>query len=556
MGDTGTREDLTTPMPPAPVAARAGRWCPDPLGAWPLRWWSGTAWTMWVSDGRSTDASPLTGRRHLDPSDVAHLEFIEDVFLPELAARGALDRMQADRAQELVSELADESMQPLPPRPVAPRARPEATGPRPGAVTRSPSLGTGSAAMGAGTPAVAPAPDDLSPEWERPAGGPTQRTVASTRSPSAGTASSVPSTASPEGGAAPGAASSGSARPTAQPAPRTASAARSPLPGAAPSPAVAPANETAGAEWVRPVHEPVPRTPGPIAVWMERTWMAVRSDLAVHGLAYLGVLLFFVGAFGLVAFAFGDVQRELRPFAEIVIAAVPFLASALLLRRGAVIVGRALEVAGGLLLPVMIVTSFLDGVGFPPDLTGPMLVISLTSACLGLTIGYALWVRRHPQSGLRYLVAPMLWLTVAMACLGLGRAIPSGEAVAVPGSAQVAATILSLAATVLWARRTPHAPLAQPTCVAAVPGLFVLGLLAVLTWAREGDASALAIGGAGLGALVALELLAGPEPPADRLPPIPAVACVFGLLRTMSASSSYAFCVITGQSPWQIQQTF
>ena len=489
MGDTGTREALTIPLEPAAPAPSAGRWCPDPLGSWPLRWWSGTAWTMWVSDGTSTEASPLTGRRHLDTSDVAHLEFIEEVFLPELATRGVLDRVQADRAQEVVSELADETMQPPPHRAVAhpraepvrtqaspglatPRARPEATGPRPDSLTWSPSLGIGSPALSGDRPAAVPAPEAVSSASERRIG---------------------------------------------QPAPRRVTPASSPPPGAAPSPAVAPARAAAGTESVSPVREPAPRTPGPITIWMERTWKAVRSDLAVHGLAYLGVLLFFVGAFGLVAFAFGDVQRELRPVAEIVIAAVPFLAAALLLRRGAVIVGRALEVAGGLLLPVMIVTSFLDGVGFPPDLTGPTLVVALTSACLGLTAGYALWVRHHPQSALRYLVVPMLWFTVAMASLGLGRAVPSGEAVAVPGSAQLAATILTLATTVLWARRTPQAPLAQPTCVAAVPGLFVLGLLAVLTWVREGDESALAIGGAGLGALIALELLAAPEPPSDRL---------------------------------------
>ncbi|MGB7981190.1 MAG: hypothetical protein WCF36_10415 [Candidatus Nanopelagicales bacterium] len=257
-----------------------------------------------------------------------------------------------------------------------------------------------------------------------------------------------------------------------------------------------------------------------MATWLDRTWESVRSDLAVHGLAYLGVLLFFVGAFGLVAFAFGDVQPGLRPVAEVVIAAVPFLAASLLLRRGALVVGRALEVAGGLLLPLMIVTSFLDGVGFPPDATGPVLVTSLTSACLGLAVGYGLWSRRHPQSALRYLVTPMVWVAVAMACLGLGRAVPSGEAVAVPGSAQMAATLLSLAGTVLWARRRPAARLAQPTCVAAVPGLFVIALLTILTWAREADASALAIGLAGLGGLLAVELLAGPEPPADRLPQV------------------------------------
>ena len=447
MGEAGVRETLSASAMPPPQDRSEGCWCPDPLGKWPLRWWSGSSWTTWVSDGGSTRVSPLVGRRHLDDGDIAHLEFIAEVFLPELAARGGLSRAQSAEAYKVVCELTDETTEPIPRR-----------------------------------PATAPAP--RAPAWTVTTAGPT-------------TFSTSPAST----------------------APRTETSTWSPpLPSASPAgaEATAPTFEDVSPDQAGPITEPAPRAQGPIASWLDRTWESVRSDLAVHGLAYLGVLLFFVGAFGLVAFAFGDVRRELRPVAEIVIAAVPFLAAALLLRRGAVIVGRSLEVAGGLLLPVMIVTSFLDGVGFPPDLAGPMLVITLTSACLALAVGYALWARHHPQSALRYLVAPMLWFTVAMACLGLGRAVPRGDAVAVPGSAQLAATILSLAATVLWARRFPRAPLARPTCVSAVPGLFVLGLLAVLTWVREVDESALAIGGAGLGALVALELLAAPEPPADR----------------------------------------
>ena len=196
------------------------------------------------------------------------------------------------------------------------------------------------------------------------------------------------------------------------------------------------------------------------------------------------MLLFFVGAFGLVAFAFGDVQRELRPVAEVVIATVPFATAALLLRRGAVVVGRALEVVGGLLVPVMLTTSFLDGVAAPPDLTGTALAVTLTLACAAIAAAYAAWAHRHPDSGLRYVVAPMVWFTVAMACLGLGRPIPQGEAVAIPGSAQLAATLAALVATAVWARLRPRAALSEPTLVAAVPGLFILSLLELLTWVQ------------------------------------------------------------------------
>ena len=67
----------------------------------------------------------------------------------------------------------------------------------------------------------------------------------------------------------------------------------------------------------------------------------------MHGLAYLGVLLLFVGSFGLVAFAFGSVDPSMRPVAEAAIVVSPFAAAILLQRRGARVAGVALEVAGG-----------------------------------------------------------------------------------------------------------------------------------------------------------------------------------------------------------------
>ena len=253
--------------------------------------------------------------------------------------------------------------------------------------------------------------------------------------------------------------------------------------------------------------ERLERTPGPMVRWWARTRESVASDLAVHGLAYLGVLLFFVGAFGLVAFAFGDVQRELRPVAEVVIAAVPFATAALLLRRGAVVVGRALEVVGGLLVPVMLTTSLLDGVQAPPDLTGTALAVTLTLSCAAIAAAYAVWAHRHPDSGLRYVVAPMVWFTVAMACLGLGRPIPEGKAVAIPGSAQIAATLAALVVTVAWARLRPRVALSEPTLVSAMPGLAILSLLALLTWVQAEVPPVLAVGASGVLVMVALELL-------------------------------------------------
>ncbi|HZM65081.1 MAG TPA: hypothetical protein VFC16_02125, partial [Nakamurella sp.] len=258
----------------------------------------------------------------------------------------------------------------------------------------------------------------------------------------------------------------------------------------------------------RPAETPAApaRAPSALSRWWTRTREGVGSDLAVHGLAYLGVLLFFTGAFGLVAFTFADVAPTLRWVSEIVIASAPFISAALLLRRGAVTVGRALEVGGGLLLPVMVITTFLDGVAFPPDLTGAALVATLTACCAAIGAGYALWSGAHPASGLRFLVAPMVWFTVAMATLGLGRAIPVGEAVAIPGSAQITAIAASLVATLVAARWRPRALLAAPTLTAAVTGTLVIGLFAVLTWVAE-DWPALPVGATGVLILAALELL-------------------------------------------------
>ncbi|HSO65727.1 MAG TPA: hypothetical protein VLQ78_11575 [Ornithinibacter sp.] len=255
-----------------------------------------------------------------------------------------------------------------------------------------------------------------------------------------------------------------------------------------------------------------PRTPSALAQWWKRTRTAVGSDLAVHGLAYLGVLLFFVGAFGLVVFAFGDVAPALRPVAEAVIALVPFGAAALLLRRGATVVGRALEVVGGLLLPVMVITTFLDGFPVPPDLEGGSLVVTLTVLTSLVAVGYAVWSRRHPDSALRFLVAPVAWLAVAMATLGLGpRDIPDGKAVATPSAAQGAAMTAALVATLVWARLRPTHRLAVPTSTVSLPGLVVIGALSVLSWAAEGYPFVPVLV-TGLLVLVALELLS------DRIP--------------------------------------
>ncbi|GAA2029826.1 hypothetical protein GCM10009740_19380 [Terrabacter terrae] len=254
----------------------------------------------------------------------------------------------------------------------------------------------------------------------------------------------------------------------------------------------------------RPVEPPPPSA---LLQWWDRTREAVGSDLAVHGLAYLGVLLFFVGAFGLVAFAFGDVAPSMRPLAEAVIAVAPFAAGALLRRRNALVVGRALEVAGGLLLPVMVVTSFVDGVAVPPDLGGALLVVVLTALVVALALAYAAWSRRVPDSALRFLVAPLAWLAVGLATMGVGRVVPQGRDVAVPSAWQAAAMSVALAVTVVAARFPSSGRRAEALLRPAVPGLVVLGVLDGLTW-LTGEAPTVAVLTGGVAVLAAVEGLA------------------------------------------------
>jgi len=281
------------------------------MGRSALRLWSGLAWTWWTSNGTTVVRDPLPVLRSVGLDDLNHLMFVEQVFLPEVCASGAVTPRQLSQLWELLHALTVRA--------------------------------------GESTAGAAQTPGTVAPT----------------------TARSVGLYPTPPSGLAP---------------PQPAHAAEQPTVATSPP---APA---------RPAETPVApaRAPSALSRWWTRTREGVGSDLAVHGLAYLGVLLFFTGAFGLVAFTFADVAPTLRWVSEIVIASAPFISAALLLRRGAVAVGRALEVGGGLLLPVMVITTFLDGVAFPPDLTGAALVATLTACCASIGTGYALWSGAHP----------------------------------------------------------------------------------------------------------------------------------------------------------------
>ncbi|EWT05857.1 hypothetical protein N864_01700 [Intrasporangium chromatireducens Q5-1] len=394
----------------------------------------------------------MAGRPALTASDLAHLDFVEHVFLPEATRRRLVGFPQDAALKGLVRELLAQAGAAAPPtasaapeaaEPVGPYEWPTAGPLRAGATARPSFAELEARSLAPQVPSAPPAGSWIAPPGPAP-------------------------TWSPPSGPAP---------------------APAPVPGLASAPAPA-----------------APRPPSALREWWSRTLHAIGSDLAVHGLAYLGVLLFFVGAFGLVAFAFADVATGLRPVAEVVIAGAPFAAGALLRRRRAEAVGRSLELAGGLVLPIMLLTSLLDDVALPPDLSGRPLVATATLLTAGVALGYAAWCRRHPASALRFLVAPVGWLAVGLATMGLGREIPVGKAVATPSAAQVAAMAVALAVTLGWPRVRSSGRLVVPTTASAVPASLVLAVLAVLTWAAAGWPAGVVLV-AGVALLVVVELL-------------------------------------------------
>lgn len=420
-------------------------WYPDPDGLASLRWWDGAWWTLWESDGARLWPGTTTPARRATVDDLPALAFVRTSFLPEARRRGVLDGLALAELTRLTDQLAGEVGGPraVPHVVPAPSGPPRAAAPWPPAVEHSRPV-----------PAAPPRPPAAPP----------------------------PAPAAPS--APPGA-------------PSTPPAASSTPPAAVPYPvpSAPAAARTSHAGEPRPVR----REPGRIARWWATSRVRLDTDLTVHGLTYLGVLLLFVGVFGLVAFAFGDVAPGLRPVAELAVAAVPFAAAWLLARSGARFVARAMVAVGALILPVMVITSTVDGATPPPDLHGAALPLGTGLACAAVAGAYVLRVRTNPGSVLGVMVAPVLWLAAGMAAVGLGRPVPHGEDVAVPGSAQVAVIALALLATTWLAHRAvgpkpaPEAVrprvgarLADGALVAAPAGVVVTALLALLAGSAEG----------------------------------------------------------------------
>jgi hypothetical protein len=221
--------------------------------------------------------------------------------------------------------------------------------------------------------------------------------------------------------------------------------------------------------------------PGAAALWWSRVRQAVKSDLALHGLAYLGVLLMFAGVTGLIVFSFGDIRPAFRALAELLVPATFLIAAWYLQHRGASVVSAALMVLGGATLPLVAVTALTDGAPFPPDLTGPGLAFGQASWCAVIAIGMALVVRRSPSSPLRFLCAPVLWMGAGLAAAAFRDQVPTGYDVARPDALQLSAILLAVMGTILViAWQGQPGVLGAATVAVALPvtaSIFVLELI-------------------------------------------------------------------------------
>lgn len=248
-----------------------------------------------------------------------------------------------------------------------------------------------------------------------------------------------------------------------------------------------------------------PKEPGAAKRWWDAARDTVKSELAVHGLAYLGVLLLFTGMFGLVVFSSSAVRVGLRPITEAAVPVAVFGSAMLLGRRKRVVPARALTVLGGLLLLVVTLAAFVDGAPVPPDPAGFARVVALAATPAALAVIYALWARRRPASPLRHLIAPALWLAVAMAALAWARPIPSGQHIVTPRPGQMAAVLVAIAVTLVVSRSAAGRLLPAGLFPAGLVGLGIAVLLEALAAGAAGwPALPVAISGTAVAAAIEL----------------------------------------------------
>ncbi|NQV08143.1 hypothetical protein HQ535_16545 [bacterium] len=263
--------------------------------------------------------------------------------------------------------------------------------------------------------------------------------------------------------------------------------------------------------------EPGPaRTPSPAPRYFDglkerlsRLRREVASDLAVHGFSYVGMALTFVGVFGYMFFSFQDLEDKYQPIVEAIIPTVFFGWAWYLRRHAASIVARVLELLGGLVLPVILYAALVDNAPVPPDLTGDLLIGGLVVVAALIAALYWWWSARHEESGLHYLVGPVLWL----GALAAGFVFKADEPLVGPAitrlvSPQGATAAVGVAITLLVAYGVGSRRFRNSVMVAAVPAVpiayaITVGLSIGEDWSREWPILI-----AGVASLVSIELLA------------------------------------------------
>jgi hypothetical protein len=251
--------------------------------------------------------------------------------------------------------------------------------------------------------------------------------------------------------------------------------------------------------------EPIPSEPGRMAIWWRELGEAIKSDLAMHGIAYLGALLMFTGVTGLIAFSFGSVTPWVRTLTELAVPASLLIAGWYLARRGADVVGRSLIVLGGAMTPIVVAASLTDGAPVPPDVDGAALPIAQGSAVAVVAAAMAVCARREPHTPLRFLVAPIAWMAVGLA-VGVARdPIPQSYQTVRAEPIQLAAVMLAIAMTavlVTVVRGHDESPLRTATATLLLPAAGIVYVLELVAAGAHGwPTTAAILAGIGLGAI-------------------------------------------------------
>ena len=279
-----------------------------------------------------------------------------------------------------------------------------------------------------------------------------------------------------------------------------------------------------------------PPPPGEFRQTWNRFWEAISSEMALHGFAYLGVLMTFVAVFGFLLFAFVDIPDSQQPIYELGIAVVFFAWAWFLRKQNAVHVAAGMELMGGMVLPLALFASLVDNAPIPPDFEGRALVVALTVTSLILALAYTWHGKRHTDSTLRYLVAPLVWLAGLVTGFWFKTdELLTSDAITRLVSPQPAMAAAAIALTLVVVLRNREHRLAVPTVRSALVGLPVAYLLTVSLavgedWTRSWPLTLLA-----LSTLVAAELLAAWFDKRDVLTPFRPV--VLGLLLVTIAPS-------------------